>query len=294
MTRQEVVRAWCIQRVGCPYIYGGTGQPCTPEYRQARAQQYPDYAEKIRKNCPRLSGKASTCADCRWCDPETGIGKPAYDCAQLSRGAMAAVGISLVSGANSQWERTKWTECGTINNLPSDRVALVFRRDTDRMGHVGVYLGDGTVVHAKAHDAGVVRQKLAECAFTHWGLPEGMLSDAPIRPVLRRGDTGDMVVLLQTLLCSVVKPITVDGIFGSGTEAAVKEFQKSAGLTVDGVVGPKTWTALEKATGHNPDEPLPPAPEQPDTISISRADWQALRDMAGALAQILSKYESVG
>lgn len=35
-----------------------------------------------------------------------------------------------------------------------------------------------------------------------------------------------------------------DGIFGPLTEEAVKEFQKRAGLTVDGVVGAKTWAAL--------------------------------------------------
>lgn len=38
----------------------------------------------------------------------------------------------------------------------------------------------------------------------------------------------------------------IDGDFGGGTEAAVKAFQKAKGLTVDGVVGPKTWKALFK------------------------------------------------
>lgn len=38
--------------------------------------------------------------------------------------------------------------------------------------------------------------------------------------------------------------MTVDSKFGDGTEAAVKAFQKSKGLTVDGIVGPKTWAAL--------------------------------------------------
>lgn len=36
----------------------------------------------------------------------------------------------------------------------------------------------------------------------------------------------------------------LDGDFGGGTEAAVKAFQKSKGLFVDGVVGPETWKAL--------------------------------------------------
>ncbi|EAW38868.1 peptidoglycan-binding protein [Lyngbya sp. PCC 8106] len=39
-----------------------------------------------------------------------------------------------------------------------------------------------------------------------------------------------------------------DGIFGATTEAAVKEFQKKSGLTVDGIVGPKTINILSQAT----------------------------------------------
>ncbi len=38
----------------------------------------------------------------------------------------------------------------------------------------------------------------------------------------------------------------VDGINGTGTKSAIKEFQKLAGLTIDGVLGPKTIAALEK------------------------------------------------
>jgi hypothetical protein len=38
--------------------------------------------------------------------------------------------------------------------------------------------------------------------------------------------------------------LRVDGVFGPGTESAVRDFQKFAGIPIDGVVGPRTWAAL--------------------------------------------------
>ncbi|MFH0838945.1 MAG: peptidoglycan-binding protein [Candidatus Omnitrophota bacterium] len=38
----------------------------------------------------------------------------------------------------------------------------------------------------------------------------------------------------------------IDGVVGSKTKKAIKDFQASKGLTVDGKVGPKTWAELER------------------------------------------------
>lgn len=68
----------------------------------------------------------------------------------------------------------------------------------------------------------------------------------PARAMLRKGSTGQSVVLLQQKLAvhggSV--HLLVDGNFGPKTEAAVKAFQSVNGLTVDGIVGLRTWAAL--------------------------------------------------
>lgn len=42
------MRQFVIAQVGNPYIYGATGQPCTPAYRHARQAQYPT----MRKTSP--------------------------------------------------------------------------------------------------------------------------------------------------------------------------------------------------------------------------------------------------
>jgi peptidoglycan hydrolase-like protein with peptidoglycan-binding domain len=49
-------------------------------------------------------------------------------------------------------------------------------------------------------------------------------------------------------------PVTDDGVFGPRTKAAVKVFQLQQHLDQDGVVGPKTWTALlnEWLSGREP------------------------------------------
>ncbi|WP_415954314.1 peptidoglycan-binding protein [Streptomyces sp. KLOTTS4A1] len=66
------------------------------------------------------------------------------------------------------------------------------------------------------------------------------------RPVLRRGSTGEGVKRLQRALTAALgKTVTIDGVFGSGTEAAVISYQESRGLAVDGIVGSGTWTALQ-------------------------------------------------
>ena len=63
-------------------------------------------------------------------------------------------------------------------------------------------------------------------------------------PLVRRGDQAHPVPSLQYLLRARGHSVTVDGIFGPNTEAAVRAFQQSKGLAVDGIVGPNTWSAL--------------------------------------------------
>ena len=59
-------------------------------------------------------------------------------------------------------------------------------------------------------------------------------------PLLRKGSKGEGVSWVQYALNKLGYNLTVDGDFGSGTEKAVKQFQTSSGLSVDGIVGKDT------------------------------------------------------
>lgn len=62
---------------------------------------------------------------------------------------------------------------------------------------------------------------------------------------IRYASKGDTVKWLQFELNEEGYKLTVDGDFGSGTLTAVKDYQSTHGLDVDGVVGPNTINALK-------------------------------------------------
>ncbi|WP_232330532.1 peptidoglycan-binding domain-containing protein [Nocardia fusca] len=64
-------------------------------------------------------------------------------------------------------------------------------------------------------------------------------------PTLSRGSTGDCVYVVQKALYLIgFRGTPLDGVFGPVTEQTVREYQKSAGIKADGIVGPDTWAAL--------------------------------------------------
>ena len=82
---------------------------------------------------------------------------------------------------------------------------------------------------------------------------------------LKLGSKGKAVREVQTLLGDLAQ---VDGDFGPCTRISVRDFQRKAGLKVDGIVGPDTWAALHSP---KPAEPVidfdymddPPADDGP-------------------------------
>ena len=135
--------------------------------------------------------------------------------------------------------------------------------------HVGLYIGNDEVIEAKGTVNGVIKSKLTDKKWTFYGELKNVMYDGiepspqpepspGWRPTIRRGNKGADVIECQTMLTRLGYDIGksgIDGDFGRATEAGVKSFQSDHKLVVDGVCGPMTWDALDKAVAQLDEKP---------------------------------------
>jgi peptidoglycan L-alanyl-D-glutamate endopeptidase CwlK len=103
-------------------------------------------------------------------------------------------------------------------------------------------------------------------------IPSGATGVSTSHPTLRQKARGEAVRALQLALvgAGLLLATAVDGIFGPGTLAAVRKFQQSKGLTVDGIVGAATWEALLSTPSAMKGIPREAAPEAKGMKSMPR------------------------
>ena len=245
--------------VGWPYIFGDRGEYCTPSHRRARYNSVSDEKtkENIKSKCQWFD--TGVCSGCKWFPNSLRV--RAYDCRGYTYWCLLQFGIKIMgAGCTSQWnDETNWAAKGTIDNIPEDKLVCLFyveKKNPKKMAHTGFGYKGQTLECSSGVQHFTTRNK----KWTHWAIPKGLYEDAsPIippedttvkLPTLRKGDKGSYVSLLQTLLLNrgyQLPKYGADGSFGNETLTAVKQFQQDWGLTVDGVVGPKTWEMLEQS-----------------------------------------------
>ena len=177
----------------------------------------------------------------------------AYNCRPITGGtaySLHAFGIA----ADFNWNTNPYRKDGTvITDMPAAMVASIKAIRTT--GGVPVFRWGGDFGKAKdPMHFEVVASPAELAAGIDWATVTGGAAGVPVagtpsdpgrRPVLAPGDRGPAVVELQRRLSTAgCDPGPADGVFGERTEAAVRAFQAARGLTVDAVVGPRTWTAL--------------------------------------------------
>ena len=144
---------YAVERVGCGYVWGGSGQILTEEKLKYFKNKYYSFINEKK--------------DRKW------IGKQVFDCSGLVKCAFENVGIHISHGATSAWENTRWAMKGEIEKLPKNKISILFRKSSNGMCHTGIYLGNGEVVNAKGNKEGVVKEDLGK-SWTHFGIPIGL------------------------------------------------------------------------------------------------------------------------
>ena len=124
------------------------------------------------------------------------------------------------------------------NHIVSDPVVDTNTSSTSQTQSTTVNTGNDWVrrLQQECNNQGYSKQKV-----------DGIAGPATLAgcPTLKKGASGNITKLLQEKLVTLGYSTNgVDGIFGSGTYSAVREFQKTRGLSVDGIVGQNTWRKL--------------------------------------------------
>ena len=264
--KAELMKLTAEDHIGYPYAWGASGQLCTVKNREARMKHKrisKEDIELIRKHCQVLSGKSSKCDGCKYY-PNCKRTK-LRDCIYFIKYLLSVAGIECYgSGCSIMWNHNaNWVKKGHLDQMP-ETPCLVFqwvKGNEKKMQHVGYYIGGGYVIHDSVE---VKKQKIGDYPWSHYAIPKGMGGVIPPepgpvpvkKPTIKRKSRGDYVKECQDDLLKLgydVGPKGADGIFGQNTEAAVKQFQREHNdldgnpLKVDGIVGQKTWGALDDA-----------------------------------------------
>jgi hypothetical protein len=195
------------------------------------------------------------------------IGHYVADCSGLFSYVFKTLGSYMYHGSNTMWNKY-CVQKGELKNgkrsdgkdLKPGTAVFTYNEKKNNRGHVGLYIGNGTVIEAAGTKAGVCTSKVTDKKWVEWGelkyvdyptdengkeeTPVAKEPDKGTYPTLRRGAEGDLVTQLQDLLAKAGSTLQIDGIFGAGTQSAVRAFQSKYGLEVDGIVGSKTWAKL--------------------------------------------------
>lgn len=251
--------AYAKAQVGKPYWYGTFGQTASESLYVSKKKQYPSYYTAQ--------------------DFSSQYGKRVHDCVGLIKGYLwsdsntATPSYQAAQDKSAKGMYQAATEKGAIATFPKKAGQLVFKGSSpSAITHVGVYDGSGYVYEAKGHAYGVVKSKF-DSAWSYWAQCPYITDDTASETTTKKKSTysgvypalpprgyyqlNDGITTLKNYPTQIKRVqaflnwamdsgLTVDGKYGTKTEAAVKAFQKKYGLTVDGKFGSKTLQQAKK------------------------------------------------
>jgi hypothetical protein len=223
----------CKSKLGVPYVYGAKGAngPLKQTQLNSLILAYPDifsnmYVTKARKLVGRV------CTDCS---------------------GLISWYTKRVLGSYQMYKTATTKEpISTVSQAPVGAVLW-------RSGHVGVKIDANYCIEAKGIDYGTVQTKISSAKFTHWLLFDYIDYDMPVSSVkpqnpyteptetITKGSFGDGVKWVQWELNDAGIELEIDGDCGPITYQAIKTYQQSCKLVVDGKVGTNTRKAFKAA-----------------------------------------------
>lgn len=250
------------------YIWGSAGIEWTQAKQEQKVQYMVNkYGSNWQKNSDAKNDNYYSAAlyGAKW------IGHTVADCSGLFTWAFRQLGGTMYHGSNTMYREyciSKGKLTSELKKSLQPGTAVFTGSSETNHPHVGLYVGNGKVIEASGTQAGVCVSNLTANKWTYWGKLKGVdystqnshvspseptNEQKPVQtmPTLRKGDKGDYVSILQNKLLVrgyKLPRFGADGDFGNETLEAVKQFQRDHGLTADGVVGAKTWGALESNT----------------------------------------------
>ncbi len=155
------VRRYCnaVHAAGTVYVWGMDGEIITEEAIETLKKRFGADHYKL------LDVKAIE-------------GKPGADCSGM---------ITNISGKNST-AAAYYDSCktrGPINKMPKNKVCLIFRKENDKIVHIGVYTGDGRLTEMFN---GCNQREFKESQWTYYGIPDWIIQEKEL-------EAGDKVTL---------------------------------------------------------------------------------------------------
>lgn len=251
--KQKEFSAYLLKQIGHTYVWGGQGENLNAmDDPEAWIRKRENSAKNVQRSINAYNKLKATGKD-----PII-----AYDCSGLA--VRWLLDNKLIKrDMTSDNLRKQCDEITRAQVVPGD---WCFRVNGSKAYHIGYVVDGMKVVEAKGREAGVVINDIDAVRgyWTNYGRPSkifGIPDDAYdewtvdrvlklVSPLMRGDDVKELQQRLygegfrKVLVDGDIKTLTTDGAFGKITESAVKAFQKSERLTVDGKAGKNTITAL--------------------------------------------------
>ena len=286
---------WCLENK-CGYIMGAYGQDPTKWAKDS--WWFTQYTGEQRKKALYWRENAPLVMDCN------GLAEGGYQ---------KETGVNINARARNNY--SSWCNPKGIGKIPTaHRVpgAAVFIHNGSYVSHVGFLWkpvtsgkpeGDWWVVEARGVMYGVVATKLNARGWNRWGLmtkyfdySDAGRDGAPTYEFGHRelsyGDTGADVKALQEALISLSYSCGkwgADGEFGKATKSAVVAFQTANNLAEDGIVGPKTVTAINDLLPESSEEPEAPSDSAKPQVKVTGGSvyLRTLPSTSGAIRAVV-------